>query len=836
MASETTPMMKQYRQIKSELAPGTILFFRLGDFYEMFFEDAQVAAPVMNISLTKRNKIPMCGIPYHAAENYLSRLIKAGLKVAICEQVEEAGASKGIVRREVRQVITPGTVTEESILDSNRNNYLGGLYLTDEGIGMSFLDLSTGSFWVEESDDPEVLIDNMARYRPSEVAVPEDQIEDPRLAVVKDVLPQVVLTPCQDWTFEYDSAYDLLVRHFGVHSLEGFGCEGRHALVGAAGGMFYYVREELHRQVGHIRSLRRRQPDKYLVLDKTTCVNLDLISARSLEGAGSASDPTLLKVLDSTKTAMGGRLLRDWVMRPLADYDAICERQNAVQVFVDDRLLLKEIADALGSIRDVERMIARLGGGGGNARDLNAMGQSLEKLPAIRVLLEKCTANLLVHLRDEIHPLPEIVDLVATAIGEEPPTSLKDGGLIRKGYNAELDELREIASIGKQWLAEYQASEQERTGIKNLKVRHNKVFGYYIDISKAHSANVPEEYVRKQTLVNAERFITPALKEYETKILGAQDKSTAMEYDIFVKVRDTIVEQTSQIQATADALAELDVLRSMSDCALTSRYVRPTMTQGDDLIIRDGRHPVIEQMPDSERFIPNDTSLNCSDSQLIILTGPNMAGKSTYIRQVGIIAVMAHMGSFVPAAEASIGVLDRIFTRVGASDDLAHGRSTFMVEMQETANILNNASPRSLIILDEIGRGTSTFDGISIAWAVAEYLHDNPLVKAKTLFATHYHELTDLAITLSGVKNYSVLVKERGDTVVFLRKIVEGGADKSYGIAVARLAGLPDDVIGRAGEILKNLEDGELSDAGQPKIAKSRGSRKKANDSQLDLF
>jgi DNA mismatch repair protein MutS len=836
MASETTPMMKQYRQIKSELAPGTILFFRLGDFYEMFYEDAQVAAPILNIALTKRQKTPMCGVPYHSAESYLAKLIKAGKKVAICEQVEDPAMTKGIVRREVREVVTPGTVTEESILESNQNNYLAGLFLDKEDIGMSFLDLSTGAFWVEQSPDVEVLLDNMNRYRPTECAVPEEQMDDDRLAEVKLSLPQLVMTPCQDWTFEYDAAYDTLIRHFQVKSLDGYGCEGEQALVGAAGGMFYYVREELHRQVTHIRSLRRRHPDKFLILDKATCINLDLVSTRSPQGTVSTGSTTLLSILDATRTAMGGRLMRDWILRPLSDKEGIIYRQQAVDECVGNRTFLNDVRDALGQIRDIERMIARLSAGGGNARDLRAMGVSLENLPSVKTLLSRVHAPLLKQLSDEITLLPDIVELIDQAIAEEPPTSLKDGGLIRRGYDPELDELVKIATEGRQWLAEYQASEQEKTGIKTLKVRHNKVFGYYIDVSKGQAANVPDYYVRKQTLVNSERYITPELKDYETKIVGALDRSTAMEYEIFVSVRDKVVEQTSTIQQTADALAVLDVLCSLADRASALRYVKPEITDDDQLIIQDGRHPVIEQMAEAERFVPNDATLDCTTNQLIILTGPNMAGKSTYIRQVGVISIMAHMGGFVPATKATIGVLDRVFTRVGAGDDLAHGRSTFMVEMQETANILNNATPRSLIILDEIGRGTSTFDGISIAWAVAEYLHNNKAVKAKTLFATHYHELTELSLTMKGVQNYNVLVKESGDSVVFLRKIVKGGADKSYGIQVARLAGLPDQVVSRAHEVLKNLEDGELSESGAPKIARSRSSKGQSDNSQLSLF
>ena len=835
MAKAATPMMKQYRQIKSELADDTILFFRLGDFYEMFYEDAERAAPVLNISLTKRNKMPMCGVPYHSSEQYLAKLIKAGMKVAICEQVEDPAQAKGIVKRAVTQVITPGTVTTESILNADRSNYLAGMFVDEGTTGLALLELSTGEFRVEECPSADALLDNLNRYRPLECVVPEEQFEIEPVATVRAELPGLTFTCCSDWTFEYDVAYDTLTRHLQVHSLEGYGVEGHSAAIGAAGGSLYYVREQLRREVSHIRSIRLINAASYMVIDKATALNLDLVDSRSQVTAADGN-VTLLKVLESTRTAMGGRLLRDWILRPLADRAALVDRHNAVDELMKDRALLDGVRDELGQVRDLERIIARLGAGGGNARDLRSMCQSLACIPGLKATLEKASSSLMAAMNADITDLPELVASIERAIEDEPPAALKEGGLIREGYDAELDEIRRIAREGRQWLAEYQASEQEKTGIKNLKVRHNKVFGYYIEISKGQVDNAPEHYVRKQTLVNAERFITPELKEYETKIVGAHDRAVAMEYDMFVEIRDRVVDQTAAIQRTASSVAVVDVLACFADRSLALQYCRPEMTDGDELQIQDGRHPVVEQMPEAERFVPNDTRLDCGSHQLIILTGPNMAGKSTYIRQVAVIAVMAQMGCFVPAGAATIGMIDRVFTRVGASDDLAHGRSTFMVEMQETANILNNASPKSLIILDEIGRGTSTFDGISIAWAVAEYLHNQDSVKAKTLFATHYHELTELALTMSGVRNYSVLVKEKGDSIVFLRKIVEGGADKSYGIQVARLAGLPDGVIARANEILKNLEDGELSEAGQPKIARRRSPKAGADENQLSLF
>ncbi len=831
MGESSTPMMKQYRQIKSELADDTLLFFRLGDFYEMFFEDAKIASSILDVALTKRNKIPMCGVPHHAVEHYLAKVIRAGKKVAICEQVEDASAAKGIVRRAVTRVITPGTIMEEDILESRKNNYLAGFFRANGRYGMAMLDLSTGEFWAEELESLVEVEDNLRRFGPSECVLPEEQLDDPEVRGALEPASLAMLTSCEDWTFEYDAARDYLLRHFGVQSLESFDCEDRPAIAGAAGGVLYYVRDELRRQIGHVKGLRVKNPSNYLVLDQSTCSNLALLPMR-----GEGVDVSLLKVMDSSVTAMGGRLMRDWIVRPLAERDAIAARHDAVAEFCRDRGLLADIRELLAAVKDLERLVSRLGAGSGNARDLRAVASSLSNLTGIKALFDGRRIQQLRELNEQLILLPDLIDLIDRAIVEEPPVALKQGGIVGEGYNSELDELRGAAAQGKKWLAEYQASEQARTGIRNLKVRHNRVFGYYIEISKGQLANVPEEYDRKQTLVNAERFITPRLKEYEGKVLGAQDRSIVMEYDIFVDIREAVVRETSSIQGTARALAGLDALASFAERALALGFVRPVMTEGDLLRIRDGRHPIVEQVPGAEKFVPNDVLLDTGANQLLIITGPNMAGKSTYIRQVAVIVIMAQMGSFVPAAEAEIGVIDRVFTRVGASDDLARGRSTFMVEMQEAANILNNATTQSLIILDEIGRGTSTFDGISIAWAVAEFLHNNEAVKAKTMFATHYHELTDLALTMPGIKNYNVLVREKNDKVVFLRKIVEGAADKSYGIQVARLAGLPQEVIDRAKEILANLEEGELNEIGQPKIAKRRSRKSGDSDAQLSLL
>jgi DNA mismatch repair protein MutS len=829
--AQGTPMMRQYRSIRGELPDDTILFFRLGDFYEMFFEDAARAAGILDIALTKRQNVPMCGIPYHAMDGYLAKLIKAGVKVAICDQVEDPGAAQGIVRREVTRVVTPGTVTSDHVLESNRNNYLAGLVHHDNVYGMALFDLSTGEFWVEECDSAAAARDNLARFSPTECVVPSEQLGN---GILGEGFPEALgnrLTGGEDWTFDYENAHDILVRHFRTRSLEGFGCEGRNAVVGAAGGVLHYVRDELKHNIDHVRGLRMQNPKDYMMIDDATAANLDLIPV-----PGRDPGISLLHVLDTTRTAMGARMLRAWLVRPLADPDAIRARHEAVDAFVGNRAHLHELRETLAGVRDLERVMGRLAAGGGNARDLKALELSFHQLPVVRELLEGHECQALRDLGAAVEYFPELADLIGRAIDDEPGIGLKEGGIIKAGYHDALDELRTAASEGKQWLAEYQAAEQKRTGIKTIKVKYNKVFGYYIEVSRGQSDNVPDDYVRKQTLVNAERFITPELKEYENRILGAQDKSMALEYEIFVETRETAVRETARVQAVAEIIARLDVLSTFAERAMGKRYTRPEVSETDAMEMKNSRHPVVENIDAAERFVPNDVSLNTTDRQVVLITGPNMAGKSTYIRQVALVAIMAQAGSFVPADEATIGVVDRVFTRVGASDDLARGRSTFMVEMQETANILNNATSRSLIVLDEIGRGTSTFDGISIAWAVAEFLHNHERVKARTLFATHYHELTDLERTLPGVKNANVLVREQGDDIVFLRKIVPGAADQSYGIQVARLAGLPDAVIDRAREILANLEEGELSESGQPKIAKKRSRKSRDDTSQLNLF
>ncbi len=823
-------MMKQFRSIRNSLPADVILFFRLGDFYEMFFDDAVEASRILEITLTKRQKIPMCGVPYHSADGYLAKLIKAGKKVAICDQVEDPSQAKGIVKREVARIVTPGTVLEDNVLESSRPNYLAGLHREKEAFGLALLDISTGDFRVEESADLGALLDSFTAAGPAELLVAADE-EDQWPADVR--LVARVLTPYDEWTFESDAAEDLLLRHFQVQSLEGFGCQGLGPAVGAAAAVLHYVHHNLHNKVDHIRRLQVRNPEDFLVLDEATVSNLELLESR--DPRPGHRGPTLLKVLDTSRTAMGARLLRQWIQRPLTKREAICARHDALEELIRNQAVYRGVRESLGAVKDVERLLSRLHSSSGNPREVQAMSQSLRALPELKTLLGQSASERLRALGEGMQPLPELTDVIDASLVEEPPANLKDGGVIREGIHPELDELRQASTEGKNWLARFQVEEQARTGIKSLKIRHNKVFGYYIEVSKANLDLVPEDYQRKQTLVNAERFITPALKEVENKILGAQDRSVALEQELFAELRANVLEHTADIQQSAESLAEVDVLSTLSERALTLNYSRPEMLDNGTLDIRDGRHPVIETLEDSERFVPNDTFMNQETDQFHILTGPNMAGKSTYIRQVALMSILAQMGSYVPASSARMSVVDRVFTRVGASDDLARGRSTFMVEMQETANILNNATPDSLVILDEIGRGTSTYDGISIAWAVAEHLHNRPESKAKTLFATHYHELTQLPDSLSGAKNYSVAVRERGEQIVFLRKIIEGAADRSYGIQVGRLAGLPEPVVTRAREILFGLEGGQKH-PGQPQILHPRSRPKKEDPGQMKLF
>ena len=822
-------MMRQYRRTKEELDEDTILFFRMGDFYEMFFEDAHRAAPILGVAITKRAGVPMCGVPYHALDGYLAKVIRAGLKAAVCEQAEDPKTAKGLVRREITRIVSPGSLTEEALLDAGRANYLAAVCMGRKAaFGVAALELSTGRLAVEEARDEGALTEALRRIAPSETLVADDQ----RDALAPALTPAVAgtLTSTEGWRFMADQAEDTLRHHFGVHSLEGFCGQGPLPLwVRAAGALLHYVRQELRRDVSHVRGLEVRQGGDFLTLDECTCRNLDLLPTPG----GRPEAETLLGVLDGTRTPMGKRLLRAWIRSPLRDLAAIHARQDAVAALQADRRRLAELRAALAETRDLERVMTRLSGGSGNGRDLRALADSLGQVPAVRALLGQETTGRLATLRDALRDLPELTDELRRALVEDPPLTVREGGLFREGYNADLDAFREAARSGHDWVARYQAAQQEATGIRTLRVRRNNVFGFYIEVSKSQLALVPTTYERRQTVANAERFVTPELKEYESKIVGAQEKGNALEYELFQSLRLKAVGQLAPIQAIAAALAELDALQGFADRGLALGYRRPEVDDSMDLIIREGRHPIVELQPGAERFVPNDAHLNGDSRQFILITGPNMAGKSTYIRQVAILAVMAHLGAPVPAESMKIGVMDRVFTRVGAGDDLARGRSTFMVEMQETANILNNATPRSLIVLDEIGRGTSTFDGISIAWSVVEYLHNTPERKARTLFATHYHELTELAAALPGVRNYTVQVREQGDSIVFLRRIVPGAADKSYGIHVARLAGLPAPVIDRAKTILAGLEGQK---AVSPELPRRRRVAPSADDLQLSLF
>ncbi len=820
--SKLTPAMRQYMQAKSEVPDDAILLFRMGDFYELFFDDAKRAAPLMDIVLTQRAGVPMCGVPYHALRTYTSRLLEAGVKVAIAEQVEDPKQAKGLVKREVTQVITPGTLLDDDVLSASQSNFLVALTPgARKRFGIALLDVSTGDFRVCEGPDMGWLETELHRIRPVECLLPETLYEQWQEEGGPDTPGRIVWSPLEDWLFDQEIADDRLTRHFDVGSLDGFGCRGLGPALGAAGAVLYYTQNNLRRDIDHITGLHVYQTDDCMVLDRISQRNLELIEPIFAEAKGA----TLLSILDRTVTPMGGRLLRERILRPLRDCDVISERLDGIEVLLNDPILLTELREALTAVRDLERTIVRLNLGTASARDLIVLQHGLGAVPGLRAILDPLDADLVRRLREDMVDLPEVTELIERAIIDDPPITLREGGIIKPGYSSDLDELRGAATEGKNWIIGFQAKEQEQTGIKSLKVRFNKVFGYYIEVTKANLDLVPENYIRKQTLTNAERFITPELKEIEDKVLGAEEKSKGLEYELFQQVRELVIRATPRVQRIARAIGETDVLASLADVAGRHDYCRPALVDTTVIDIRDGRHPVLDALMQEERFVPNDTLLDTDQNQLAIITGPNMAGKSTYIRQVALLVLMAQMGSFIPARSATIGVVDRIFTRVGAADDIARGQSTFMVEMVEAANILNNATPASLIILDEIGRGTSTFDGLSLAWAVAEYLHDHIPVKARTLFATHYHELTELALTKSGVKNYNIAVKEWGEKIVFLRKIMPGSTDKSYGIHVARLAGLPRPVINRAREVLTNLEGDALNETGKPKLARSRRRR-----------
>src|SRR5881394_328180 len=931
--TELTPMMAQYRRIKGELPKDALLLFRLGDFYELFFEDAQIGAQLLNVALTKRGAVPMCGIPFHAAGGYVAKLLKAGRKVAICDQMEDARAGQ-LVKREVTQILSPGTHFDERMLSAERNNYLAAICAVGKAFGLAFVDLTTGDFKTSELENQAALLTELERLRPAEIIYPGENAAvarllsgrnptrppsgkepDMRLAPGSSLPERAgrgsasglgwILNSYDDWVFAPETAQFTVRDHFKVAALDGFGLKDRAAAIGAAGAVLHYLTQHLRRDVAHLTRLSFYQCTDYLVLDAVTLRNLEILEPLHRDAPRPGS---LYAAVNRTVTPMGARRLRDWLSQPLAAVEPIQRRQAAVQMWIDNPPALQSFRPCLAEVRDLERTISRLSVGTGNARDLLALRLALEQIPALKQVLNNAgeatrppgeefkeldsaradrvageaggTPVLLVtELRDQLSELPDLVELLSRSIVDEPPVAVKEGGMIREGFDANLDELRRGSREGKEWIARLQQQEIERTGIASLKVRFNSVFGYYIEVTKPNLDKTPPHYIRKQTIANGERFITPELKEMESKILGAEERGIKLEYELFLRVREAVIAQLPAIQQTAAALAQLDVLAAFAETARLFGYGRPHIGDSGVLQIRDGRHPVLDQALTEERFVPNDAELasvvsqtqpagaisantpcvatekasahpdalpsggerkNGVDTpQIMLITGPNMAGKSTYIRQVALLALLAHTGSFIPAASARIDLVDRIFTRIGASDDLARGQSTFMVEMSETANILNNAASRSLVVLDEIGRGTSTFDGLSLAWSIVEFLHNQ--VGAKTLFATHYHELTELAARLPRLRNFNVAVREWHDQIVFLRKILAGGTDKSYGIQVARLAGVPKIVLDRAREILRNLEESELTPEGnvrQP--ARQRAERDKLQKlgppPQLDLF
>ena len=809
--SQLSPMMQHYMETKKEY-PDCVLFYRLGDFYEMFFDDALTVSKELEITLTGKDcglseRASMCGVPFHALDSYLYRLVQKGYKVAIAEQMEDPRQAKGLVKREVIRVVTPGTITSSQVLDETKNNYLMGIVYMDGIYGISTADISTGDFMVTEVDSDRELFDEINKFSPSEIicnnafymsGVDMDELKNRY---------QVVISALDSRFFGEESCRRILMEHFKVGALVGLGLEDYATGIIAAGAVMQYIYETQKSTLEHITTITPYSTGQYMVIDTSTRRNLELVETmREKQKRG-----TLLWVLDKTKTAMGARLLRACIEQPLIHRDEIIKRQNAVEELNMNYISREEICEYLNPIYDLERLIGRISYKTANPRDLIAFRSSLEMLPYIKRILGEFNSELLAELGRELDPLQDIFQLIGDAIVEEPPITVREGGIIKDGYNQEADKLRHAKTEGKNWLAELEAKEKEKTGIKTLKVKFNKVFGYYFEVTNSFKDQVPDYYIRKQTLTNAERFTTDELKQLEDIIMGAEEKLVSLEYDLFCEVRDKIGAEVIRIQKTAKSIAGIDVFCSLSVVATRRNYVKPSINDKGVIQIKNGRHPVVEQMMRDDMFVANDTFLDNGKNRLSVITGPNMAGKSTYMRQVALIVLMAQLGSFVPAQEADIGICDRIFTRVGASDDLASGQSTFMVEMTEVANILRNATRNSLLVLDEIGRGTSTFDGLSIAWAVIEHISNSKLLGAKTLFATHYHELTELEGTIAGVKNYCIAVKEQGDDIVFLRKIVRGGADKSYGIQVAKLAGVPDSVIARAKEIAEELSDADIT-------------------------
>ena len=830
---QQTPLMSQYGKIKAA-HPDTVLLFRMGDFFETFDDDAKIASKVLGITLTKRangaaEDVPLAGFPHHALDVYLPKLVRAGYRVAVCEQMENPKFAKGIVKREVIEIITPGVAFSDKLLDHKKNNYLLSIYVKDNIAGISFCDISTGEFYSFEipADNISQQIESIS---PSEILI-QKKDKDWLSQKIQKINPSIRITKVDDWIFNYEYAKELLVMQFKTVNLKGFGIDNLFSGITAAGAVLSYLQETQKQNLSHLNKISEYNPSDYMSLDYSTKRNLEITFSMN-DGAREGS---LISFLDKTETAMGGRLLKKWVSTPLRRLDQIQKRQSSVEELFNNKSLRKTLLNELKEIGDLERLISKICTGRANPREVVALKFSLMKLPLIKDKLSQVSVNTLLSIKDNISPLENLVNKIHNSIVDSPPLSLNDGGVIKNGFSAELDELRNISLHGKDWIANLQKTERERSGISSLKVSYNKVFGYYIEISHANKEKVPFDYLRKQTLVNSERYITPDLKDYEDKILNAEEKIYELESQLFNEIRLLIAHEAEAIQQNAKMIAMLDCFLSFAECAEDYNYIKPILSEDNEIEIVDGRHPVVERiLSPGERYTSNNCSLDGEKNQIIILTGPNMAGKSVYLRQIGLIVLLAQIGSFVPAKSAKIGLVDRIFTRVGASDNISAGESTFLVEMQEAANILNNATSKSLILLDEIGRGTSTFDGISIAWAITEYLHENPDVRAKTLFATHYHELNEMAEIFPRVKNYKVEVRELDDKVIFLHRVSQGGADHSYGIQVAQMAGLPQFVTNRAKEILQNLESKELTpyEIKKEKLKKI----KDENDSQISMF
>ncbi len=833
--TEYTPMMQHYLKTHEEYKD-CILFYRLGDFYEMFFDDAKVVSKELELTLTGKScgaeeRAPMCGIPYHAAETYLTRLVKKGYKVAICEQVEDPKLAKGMVKREVTRVVTPGTTLNAQALDETKNNYIMCITYISDHYGISSADITTGDYYVTEVDSERKLLDEVNKYQPTEIICNEAfYISGIDIDDMKNRMG-IVIYSLDAWYFSDETAQMTLKDHFKVRDLEGLGLADYDSGVVAAGALLKYLYETQKTTLSNLVAIHPYTTRKFMIIDSSTRRNLELVETlREKQKRGS-----LLWVLDKTRTAMGARTLRSFVEQPLIERTEIEERYDAIDEFNTNAITREEIREYLNPVYDLERLITRVTYQTANPRDLIAFRNSIHMLPPIKTLMSDFQSPLLKRLYEQLDTLDELYELIERSIAEEPPLTLHDGGILKEGYNEEVDRLRKAKTDGKSWLADLEAKEREKTGIKNLKIKYNKVFGYYLEVTNSFKDLVPDYFTRKQTLANAERFITPELKELEDVILGAEDKLIVLEYELFREVRQKVADEVVRIQKTAKAVAQIDVFASLATVAEQNNYCRPKLNEKGLIDIKDGRHPVVERMIQNEMFVANDTYLDNGSNRVSIITGPNMAGKSTYMRQSALIVLMAQIGSFVPAKSAKIGIVDRIFTRVGASDDLASGQSTFMVEMSEVANILRNATSNSLLILDEIGRGTSTFDGLSIAWAVVEHISNPRLLGAKTLFATHYHELTELEGKLNSVNNYCIAVKEKGDDIVFLRKIVKGGADKSYGIQVAKLAGVPDNVIERAKEIVEELSNNDITEIVQNISAEGSSKRSKPKLDEVDL-